>query len=263
MAWQLDRVGRHDMEFTCPICAEVVVSKCGTEMPWHFAHKPGSDCELAVDGSTREGGETATHMRAKEALAEAFTAAGYSVAVEERLGGMRRPDLTVVSSRTGRWVTVEVQASLIDVHDMRFRWQHDIEAGATDVLWIWAGRPNVFGPYNVTLPDDVIQYRRITGCSLSVYSRGGLFVAATAATWWLCEECSSPGVESGLAWTQRPSCPRCGLGRPVFYDDDQVAFEVVPSDGHIVVCRGRRGIPVARLAAARSETVFEPTAQPL
>lgn len=263
MAWQLDRVGRHDMEFTCPHCDEVVVSKCGQEMPWHFAHKPGSTCDLAVGGETRDGGETAIHMRAKAQLAQAFTDAGYSVAIEERLGDLRRPDLTVVSPETGRWVTVEVQASPIDVHDMRFRWQHDTEAGATDVLWVWAGRPNVFEPYNVTLPDDVVQYRRITGCSLSLYSRGALFVAAAVPTWWLCEYCSSPGVDGGLAWTQRPTCPGCGLSRPVFYDDAQAAFEVLPSDGRIVVCRGRWGIPVARLSAACSETVFEPVAQPL
>lgn len=260
MAWELDRVARHDMGFTCPVCGEPVVSRCGEEVPWHFAHKPGSDCELVVTPSLRESSESRAHLSAKYHLARAFTAAGYSVAVEEKLGKLRRPDLTVISPGTGRWVTVEIQASPIHTSEMHFRWQHDLEAGATDVLWIWAERLRFNDGENLTLPDDILHYRRTTGVALSIFNRGHMWVASDGPTWWLCENCSESGVE--LKKSRRPTCPTCDLSRPVFYDDAVRSYDLLAASGRIVVCRGRRG-PVARFAALESRTVRDQAAEAL
>lgn len=257
-AWQLDRVGRHDMHFTCPECAAPVISRCGAEMPWHFAHKEASDCPLASTAAAAEaGGESAVHMRAKYDIARTLNEVGYSVTVEEPLGGLRRPDITVVSPATGRWVTVEIQASPVPIPEMRWRWQHDVDAGATDVVWVWAGRLDMGAGYNVTLPDDILHHQRQNATVLNVWSSAGLAVAVAEPTWWICEPCS--GTAKTTQRSQRPTCPTCGLIRPASHDDATRAYSLLASDGRIRLCRGRRAT-IARFGAAETPLVREPVA---
>lgn len=249
MGWELDITARHNQIFTCPECEEVVVARCGEVMVWHFAHKAESDCPRSHVGETRE------HLEAKTIVGRAMVKAGYSVAVEERLGSLRRPDLTVVSPVTGRWCTVEVQCSPITTTDMWWRWQHDLEAGATDTLWVWAGRVDFEDGRNVFMPEDLRYFWQVTHVSLSVVRQGALYLATSEPLYWVCREC--------VIWSNGPRCPRCSLLRENRFSDDYKSFTLRPSTGAPVVCKGIGGASVVRFAVVESGDVVEPVAEPL
>lgn len=248
-AWEVDITARHDQTFTCPDCLEPVVARCGETMPWHFAHKADSTCGRA--GSR----ESAAHAWAKYTLGKTMADAGYSVAVEEQLGEMRRPDLTVVSPTTGRWCTVEIQASAITATEMRWRWAYDHDAGATDTLWVWVGAPAGLGEArNLHVGEDLRYYLQTSRCSLSVIHHTKPYLANPTTNYWMCRPC--------VLWTTAPTCRECGAARPHEYHEDRMAFDLVEATAIPVVCQGPKG-PVVRFGAATAATVVDNIAEPL
>lgn len=232
-AWEVEPEERDHAFYTCPKCFDPVIARCGVDIAWHFAHKPGAECERAHEY------ESVEHLRAKTQIARAMHVAGYKAEIEAQVG-RRRVDLLVRSRVTGRWVAVEVQTSRIAIPDLKRRNRVDRTAGAMGTLWIWVNRIPITASGNVQLPDDVRYEWNRTWTSLSVLRGGELELALVERTpAQLCQECE--------VMTRSTTCRRCGkwLGWP---NRNYVGIEYLPAEPVIVVAEGRFG-PTLRLKA--------------
>jgi hypothetical protein len=118
-------------KFTCPNCKAPVILKKGRVRTHHFAHKPPTACTWAV-------GETAAHMRAKNALCEAFRQNGRRADVEVEVlstSGDRRADVVVWSSDGKTRVAFEIQHQPLSFEDIEQRTRGYIAANVP-VLWM-------------------------------------------------------------------------------------------------------------------------------
>lgn len=118
-------------KFTCPNCKAPVILKKGRVLTHHFAHKPPTACTWAV-------GETAAHMKAKNALCEAFRQSGRQAEVEVEIlstSGDRRADVVVWSSDGKTRVAFEIQHQPLSFEGIEQRTRGYI-AASVPVLWM-------------------------------------------------------------------------------------------------------------------------------
>lgn len=97
----------------CPGCLEPVVLRRGRFRLAHFAHRPGSQCQLGE-------GETPEHLLGKRQLFERAKECGYRAELEVYLSKInQRPDLLLTSK--DRQLAIEFQCSPLSLQRLRER----------------------------------------------------------------------------------------------------------------------------------------------
>lgn len=99
--------------YSCPGCHEPVILRRGRHKIAHFAHRPGSQCQLGE-------GETAEHLLGKRQLLQWYRQRGEQVELEVYLPQIaQRPDLLLIER--GHRVAIEFQCSPLSLKRLRER----------------------------------------------------------------------------------------------------------------------------------------------
>lgn len=120
--------------FACPVCADTVVLRKGTQRIHHFAHKPPVSCTYGV-------GETEAHRRCKSAIYENFlrTTNVKNAALERYLTTVR-PDISARISSVP--VAIEVQISALPIETIIRRTEEYTRKGIF-LLWLAQWDPSL------------------------------------------------------------------------------------------------------------------------
>lgn len=123
--------------FTCAVCNDEVILKCGRDKANHFAHTNPRSCDYAVN-------ESDEHLRCKMELYDALcdSPGVRSVAIERPLGSVR-PDVSAYIN--GVPVAIEIQISSLSVETIRMRTVEYHRKGIY-VLWLLPWREELNNP---------------------------------------------------------------------------------------------------------------------
>lgn len=235
---------------TCPECGDLVIhcAERSLAVKPYFAHPPDpfASCSQRIDAYARESLE---HARAKSLLAEALRQNEYLVYVEEthdHSGAHRKPDLTVHSRLSDQWVAVEVQHSAIGAMEVNDRNADHRLLGALGTIWMWIRAPAFHADGIMKLPEAMYNEWRRTGVVAHLFGRDVIetpdgFVEQVAPRLLSFSAHSTRSYDEG---DQRVH-EHTQLSQPY------AVVEFIPATAKIVTCSDRKGLPTARLAAAR------------
>lgn len=120
--------------FACPVCADTVILRKGTQRIHHFAHKPPVTCTYGI-------GETEAHRRCKSDIYERLLhAPNVKNAALERYLTTVRPDISARIS--GAPVAIEVQISALSIETIIRRTEEYTRKGIF-LLWLAQWDPSL------------------------------------------------------------------------------------------------------------------------